>query len=46
MPDTIRLPEQQVQVIAECDVLVVGGGAAGMSAAIAAARQGADTILV
>ncbi len=44
--DTISLPEQQVPVIAECDVLVVGGGAAGMSAAIAAARQGADTILV
>ena len=33
-------------VIAECDVLVVGGGAAGMSAAIAARRQGADVILV
>ncbi|MBI5289968.1 MAG: FAD-dependent oxidoreductase [Chloroflexi bacterium] len=44
--DSITLPEQQVPVIAECDVLVVGGGAAGMSAAIAAARQGADTILV
>ncbi len=45
MADTITIPEQQVQVIAECDVLVVGGGAAGMSAAIAAARQGADGIL-
>jgi hypothetical protein len=44
--DTVRLPEQQVPVIASCDVLVVGGGAAGMSAAIAAARQGADVILV
>ena len=46
MADHITLPEQQVPVIAECDVLVVGGGAAGMSAAIAAARQGADTILI
>ena len=46
MADHITLPEQQVPVIAQCDVLVVGGGAAGMSAAIAAARQGADTILV
>lgn len=46
MPDYITLPEQRVPVIAECDVLVVGGGAAGMSAAIAAARQGADVILV
>ena len=44
--DHITLPEQQVPVIAQCDVLVVGGGAAGMSAAIAAARQGADVILV
>jgi hypothetical protein len=42
----VTLPEQRVPVIAECDVLVVGGGAAGMSAAIAAARQGADTLLV
>ncbi len=46
MPDYVTMPEQRVPVIAECDVLVVGGGAAGMSAAIAAARQGADTVLV
>jgi hypothetical protein len=44
--DFITLPEQRVPLIAECDVLVVGGGAAGMSAAIAARRQGADVILV
>ena len=29
-----------------CDVLVIGGGVAGLSAAIAAAREGADTVLV
>lgn len=29
-----------------CDVLVLGGGMAGIAAAIAAARQGADTVLV
>ena len=46
MPDYISIPEQRVHVIAECDVLVVGGGAAGISAAIAARRQGADVILV
>jgi hypothetical protein len=46
MPDYITLPEQRVPVIAECDVLVVGGGAAGMAAAIAARRQGADVVLV
>ncbi|MCL5734176.1 MAG: FAD-dependent oxidoreductase [Actinobacteria bacterium] len=31
---------------ATCDVLVVGGGAAGIAAAIAAARSGAETMLV
>jgi hypothetical protein len=29
-----------------CDILVVGGGAAGVAAAVAAARSGADAILV
>jgi hypothetical protein len=46
MPEYVTLPEQRIPIISECDVLVVGGGAAGMSAAIAAARQGADTVLV
>jgi hypothetical protein len=46
MGEFVRLPERSVPVMAECDVLVVGGGAAGMSAAIAARRQGADVILV
>ena len=35
-----------VPVLADCDVLVVGGGSAGSSAAIAAARQGANVILL
>ncbi len=35
-----------VPVRGTCDVLVVGGGPAGISAAIAAARNGADVILV
>ncbi len=33
-------------VIDRCDVLVVGGGSAGLSAAIAAKRQGADVVLI
>jgi hypothetical protein len=44
--DTVSLPSQRVPVIAKCDVLVVGGGSAGIAAAIAARRQGADVILV
>lgn len=39
-------PAREVPVIAEPDVLVVGGGSAGLSAACAAAREGAKTMLV
>ncbi len=39
-------PSRRLPVIAECDVLVVGGGPGGIGAAIAAARNGATTILV
>ncbi|MBE6914498.1 MAG: FAD-dependent oxidoreductase [Ruminococcaceae bacterium] len=35
-----------IPVYAECDVLVVGGGAAGHSAAIAAARAGAKNVIL
>ena len=45
-PQYITLPQQRVPVVAECDVLVVGGGAAGIASAIAARRQGADVVLV
>jgi hypothetical protein len=34
-----------VPIVAQCDVLVVGGGSAGVAAAIAARRQGADVVL-
>jgi hypothetical protein len=36
---------REVPVLAECEVLVVGGGPSGLSAALGAARAGADVIL-
>lgn len=42
----LREPAREVPVHAECDVLVVGGGPAGVAAAVAAGRLGARTILL
>jgi hypothetical protein len=42
----LRIPEMEVPVIADVDVLVVGGGPAGVAAAVCAARQGVDAMLV
>jgi 2-polyprenyl-6-methoxyphenol hydroxylase-like FAD-dependent oxidoreductase len=45
-PTVWREPSREIPVHAHCDVLVVGGGPSGTAAAIAAARVGADVILL
>ncbi len=44
--ETILEPAREVPVYGHCDVLVVGGGPAGLAAAVAAAREGADVVLL
>jgi 2-polyprenyl-6-methoxyphenol hydroxylase-like FAD-dependent oxidoreductase len=43
---TLHEPARDVPVYRECDVLVVGGGPSGTAAAVAAARSGADVVLL
>ncbi len=45
-PRTIIEPQREIPVVDEAEVLVVGGGPAGLAAAIAAARHGAQVVLV
>jgi len=44
-PATVTELSREVPIVAETDVLVVGGGPAGVGAAVESARQGAGTIL-
>ncbi|MGD0795547.1 MAG: FAD-dependent oxidoreductase [Dehalococcoidales bacterium] len=46
MEKVIREPAREVKVCHEADVVVVGGGTAGIAAAVAAARNGAKTVLL
>lgn len=39
-------PEKRIEAVKEAEVVVVGGGPAGIAAAVAAARNGAETVLL
>lgn len=43
---TLTLPARTIPILAETDVLVCGGGTAGITAACSAARHGASVILI
>ena len=45
MSNTLTVPQKEVPVLLDCDVLVVGAGMRGFAAAVAASRTGAKTVL-
>ncbi len=46
MTTTLTVPQKEVPVLLDCDVLVLGAGMSGFAAAVSAGRAGADTVLV
>ena len=46
MQHTMIEPARELPVSHTCDVLVCGGGIAGIAAALSAARNGADVLLL
>jgi hypothetical protein len=45
-PETVSLPQREIPVAAQVDVLVVGGGPTGVSAAVGAARMGTRVLIL
>lgn len=45
MTQQISLPDRSIPILCEAEVLVIGGGSAGVAAAVSAARQGASVVL-
>ncbi len=41
-----REPSREIPIVRSVDVVVVGGGPAGIAAAVASARTGAETVLI
>jgi len=46
VPDRVLVPASECPVVEEADLVVVGGGSAGMAAVVTAARAGLRTVLV
>lgn len=46
MPHTLTEPARQTAILGEYDVVVLGGGPAGIAAAVAASRAGRSTLLI